>query len=73
MRLVFFELLEVVLLCALILVVTTQIVQPAIGGRQLFPFFRRERRIKQQIAAAEQAAHEDELKGLVRKPKKEKK
>lgn len=54
-------------LCAVLLalyVLISQIIVPGVLGRQLFPFFRREQKLREQIAEKLQEEHEERLREM---------
>jgi hypothetical protein len=60
-EIMFFKLMEVVFVLMAIAIVITQIVMPAIIHRPLFPFFRKEAKIKGELSDALQKFDEQEL------------
>lgn len=54
-------LVEVIVLTALFYFILSQILVPAFRGTAMFPFFRREAKIKEAIVEAKQDLREDEL------------
>jgi hypothetical protein len=52
---------EAVIIMLLIYIVISQLLVPAYRGTKMFPFFRKERKLKEQIVEANQDLYEDEL------------
>jgi hypothetical protein len=64
---VFIAISEAVALVLLIYIIISQLLVPAYRGTQMFPFFRKERKLKEQIVEANQDLYEDELEAQVRR------
>ena len=58
---IIFKLLEVVLIIVILYGIYTQLLQPAISNRKLFPFFRKEGKIESEVVDINQQMHEKEL------------
>lgn len=56
-----FALLELASILLLLYFIYSQILQPAIRGTKLFPFFRKEHNIQEEIEDVRQSIHEKEL------------
>jgi hypothetical protein len=65
MRLVFLFL-EWLVIALVALIAVFEVAWPALRGRQVFPSFRREGRLREKLAEAAQRRHEAELEKLVK-------
>lgn len=64
---IFFKLIEFAVIVLLIMLVWSQVLVPAITGRKLFPYFRREERLKEELRHAKQVNHENNLENELEK------
>lgn len=62
---IIFVLLEFVFIAIALLIIVTQVLVPLYKNRPLFPLFRKETKIKNQIVELEQSLHESDLSKVV--------
>lgn len=66
----FLRVLEIVLIVAVIIITITQLIIPAYRGQKLFPLFRRQGRLENELAEAVQEAEESKVQSKINRTRK---